>query len=289
MKRAYVVSTLAMLAGISVATAAAEDVPANFHHVRLNVTNPEKTIEFYRRFLNAVPVKYRGVTDALFTEKSFILLNKVDLPPRNAPTTAIAHIGWGGKNGPTEFEWLKSQGVEFETPVTPLGNNYYMYFYGADRELIEIFTGSQNYLFNHVHLYATDVNEMAEWFSKYLGLPNRGPRPRPEDPERIWSNGTRADNVGIVIFEKPKPGGRLWTEGMKEEFEPTQGHAINHIAFSYRDIGPVFERMKRDGAEIVEPIAERPDMGHKSFFVLAPDKLLVEIVEQKPIPEGIWE
>ena len=72
-------------------------------------------------------------------------------------------------------------------------------------------------------------------------------------------------------------------------FEPTKGRAIDHIAFSYRDIRPIFERMKRDGVTIVDAIADRPEYNHKSFFVLAPDKVLVEIVEAKPIPEGIWE
>jgi hypothetical protein len=48
--------------------------------------------------------------------------------------------------------------------------------------------------------------------------------------------------------------------------------------------------MKAAGLDIVEPIAVRQqDGGLKSFFVQAPDGVLVEIVESKPIPEGIWE
>jgi hypothetical protein len=47
--------------------------------------------------------------------------------------------------------------------------------------------------------------------------------------------------------------------------------------------------MRAAGDEIVEPISLKSDVGHRSFFVQAPDKLLVEIVEAKPIPEASWE
>jgi hypothetical protein len=47
--------------------------------------------------------------------------------------------------------------------------------------------------------------------------------------------------------------------------------------------------MKADGVEIVKPIAKDAALGHTSFFVRGPDKVLIEIVQDKPIPEGIWE
>ena len=274
------------VAAIQVASAAEQ---AHFHHIGLNSTNPDATIEFYTRHLSANRVKYHGAVDAVYTERSFFLIDKVDTPPPSLPTTAISHIGWSGKDGPSEYEWLKGQGIEFHTPVTALGTNYYMYFYGVNRELLEIYTGGQHHRFNHIHLYATDVNVTAQWFVDHLGLEGRGARPRPDDPNRIWSNGVRSDNVGIVIFAKPVVGGRLWEDEMTAEFEPTKGHAIDHIAYSYRDIEPVFARLKGAGVEIATPIATDPVTGVSSFFVLAPDKLLVEIVQEKPIPEGIWE
>ena len=80
---------------------AAEDVePAHFHHVRFNVTHPEKTLEYYQKFLGAVKVKYRNSTDVLFTERSFILFNKVDVQPPSKLASALWHIGWGGIDGP---------------------------------------------------------------------------------------------------------------------------------------------------------------------------------------------
>lgn len=273
--------------------------PAHFHHVRLNVTDPGKTLGFYKRFFGAVEVKYRGVVPALFTERSYILLNKVDAPPPSGPRTALSHIGWAAVTGKDEYEWLKKQGVEFQTHLGQLGNDFGMYVYGPDKELVELWTGGKSHRFDHVHLWATDVEKTAGWLRDNLGLkPRTLAKPKTQSRENItsiWMSFTQCDNVGLVVFGKPDfdsvwwPGSNYSKDDAPKEFQPTQGSAIDHIAFSYRDITPVFERMKAAGVEIVEPIAKRADVGHTSFFVLAPDKLLVEIVQEKPIPDGSWE
>jgi len=273
--------------------------PAHFHHVRLNVTDPDKTVNYYKRYFGAVEVNYRGMSKGLFTERSFILLNKVDSPPSYGPRTAISHIGWAARDGKAEYEWLKKKGAEFQTDVAQLGNNYGMYVYGPNKELVELWTGGQNHRFDHVHLWATDVAVTAKWFKDHLGLGGRTmPKPQSKNPESIgaiWMSFLQCDNVGIVVFGRPDfdsvwwPGSNYTKEDAPDAFEPTKGTAIDHLAFSYRDIRPVFDRMKAGGAEIVEPISKKKDVGHTSFFVLGPDEILIEVVQEKPIPEGIWE
>ena len=107
----------------------------------------------------------------------------------------------------------------------------------------------------------------------------------------IWINSMRCDNVSLIVFGKPDrdPPPAWWPDPPLRTLTPTKGRPIDHIAFSYRAIEPVFERMKRAGVRIVEPIAVREPLKLKSFFVLAPDEVLVEIVEAAPIPEAAWE
>jgi len=273
---------------------AQEPEPAHFHHVHLNVTDPAKTIRYYTRIHGATATTYAGVTDALFTERSFILWNKVDTPPANALTAGIWHIGWGGRDVPSEYEWFKQQPeVKIHTELYPLGRIHVCYLSGPDDEMIEVNTMG-HCRFGHVHLLAADVNATTSWYTKNLGLPGRNPVPKPADMQsvRAWSSGFRCDNVSFVVYGQPnyKPKPPWWeNEPVLTDFDPTEGRVIDHIAFSYRDIEPVFERMKNDGVEIVRPIAHDPHFNHKSFFVRAPDNVLVEIVESKPIPEGIWE
>jgi catechol 2,3-dioxygenase-like lactoylglutathione lyase family enzyme len=279
---------------------AQDSKPAHFHHVRLNVTNPGDTLKFFTRNFGATETNYRGNSRALYTERSFILLNEVAETPRWKPHTAISHIGWATTDGPSTYEWLKKNGVEFETHIDSLGANQGMYVYGPDKELVEVWTGSRNHRFEHIHMWATDVEKSAGWYRDHLGLAARiGPQPTLKDRENIAAirmGFLQCDNVNLVIFGKPDFESRWWPGGSykaedapKGDFKPTKGSTINHIAFSYRDITPVFDRMKKAGVKIVEPISKREPHGHTSFFVEAPDHVLVEIVQAKPIPEGIWE
>jgi len=288
-------AVMLFVAAATLAAIAQEVEPAHFHHVRYNVTHPEKTLEFYQKYLGAVKVKYRNDTDVLFTERSFILFNKVDKQPPSKLASALWHIGWGGIDGPTEYNWLLNQGVEFTVPLTPLGNSYYMYMAGPDREAVEIYTGPRHHRFNHIHLLTDDVNATTQWYIDNLGLSARRrtvEKPSKDAERRTWSNAVTCDNVGIIIFGRPDPDVETtwWPAAdMGDEYAKTEGRAINHFAFSYRDIEPVFERMKASGVEIVSPIKEDPNVGHTSFYVRAPDNVLVEIVRARPIPEGIWD
>ncbi|MEE8399975.1 MAG: VOC family protein [Desulfobacterales bacterium] len=256
---------------------------AHFHHFHLNVTNPAATTRFYRDLLGATEVKYRGVADALFTERSFILFTKVDTPPPAAPTSTLHHMGWAGVDGPSECKWLKDKGVRFQTPATPIGSDHYMYFYGPDDEILEIYTGGKNHRFNHFHLYNTDARGAAQWFVDHLGLQVRRENGFP---------GIQIDNVAMVFFGAPLPEWwqpEYWLVEKDTDLDPTEGRVIDHVAFSFRNIDPVYDRMERSGVQMVRPIETSAAFGHKSFYVLGPDGLLVEIVEDKPIPEGIWD
>ena len=76
---------------------------------------------------------------------------------------------------------------------------------------------------------------------------------------------------------------------MGRSLEPSQGSPIDHIGFSYENIGPVYDRMRESGVEIVRPITENADFGFRSFFVNGPDGVLVEIVESEPVPDVLWK
>lgn len=266
--------------------------PAHFHHVRLNVTDVDKSIAFYQRVFGTVPVKFRGGPDALFAERSFILFNVVDNPPDSSLNTGIWHIGWGGVDVKSEYEWWKSKGVDIHTPLSPLPgkDNYYFYINGPNKELIEINTMG-HHRFGHVHLFATDVNVTSAWYRDNLGLkPARDFVQKPAGDmstlASIWINTIRCDNVSIIIFGKPDrdPPPPWWRAPPLEKIQPTQGRPIDHIAFSYRDIQPVFQRLREAGAKIVKPIENNERLKLKSFFVLAPDDVLIEIVEANAIP-----
>ena len=105
---------------------------------------------------------------------------------------------------------------------------------------------------------------------------------------KVWNTAVQVDGVTFNIFVQPDEPVFWWTGEPIKEFEKTDGHVINHFAFSYPDIEPVFKRMKADGVEIVKEIAWNEKLKMKSFFIRGPDKVLIEIVEADPLPESSW-
>ena len=283
------VSSVLAAAGVCAAESGTAIAGVHFHHVHLNVTDPQASIAFYQKFFGANTVRYRGLSDGLFTEKSFILLTRVTAPPPTNLGTSLWHIGWAGVDGGSEFAWRTREGIRVHTPITPFGANYYMYFWGPDREVIEVWTGGKNHRFDHVHLLASNLGATLRWFKENLGLVPR--TPTAPAVSGVVTNYLQVDNVSVSIMERPPAGAPRpgwWPAEVGESIAPTEGTAIDHIAFSFDDIGPVYLRMRRAGTLIVHAPATNREYGLTSFFVRGPDGLLVEIVQEAPIPEGIW-
>lgn len=287
------------------ATAANE---VHFHHVHLNVVDATASLNFYRDIFGGVPVKYNNRTDAIFTERSFFLFNVVPQAPAWDLNTGIWHLGWGGVDGPREYNTLTGKGVQFQTPVSPLGNYHYMYAFGPDKELLEVWTGYQNHRYGHVHLMSPDPVGTVRWYAQTLGigikpqtLPAGTPPPAAGAPPFIPEPGPTSagsgalepvDNTNIIVFRQPTatPVPPLWAGNSPvSAIQPTKGRAVDHIAFSYRRIQPIFDRMKKAGVTIAEPISLKPEFGFRSFFIVGPDQVLIEIVEARPIPDSVWE
>ncbi|MCY4601010.1 MAG: VOC family protein [Acidobacteria bacterium] len=280
------------LLAMAVALGQAQPLPAQarFHHVHLNTHDRARSLEFYE-LLGALPVTFGERTEAIFTGRGFILATETDAPLKPQDRTALRHLGWAGVDGPHEYARWQNAGLEVHTPIAPVGPDHFYYLWGPDREIVEFYTGDRNHWFNHLHFWSDDVAEASAWYERHLGQSFRaGARvPRPAEPNRVWGNEFRLDGISFLITYKDHyyveaelrlPQGRT--------LEPSGGSPIDHLAFSYESIAPVYERMQRDGVEIVRPLAESAEFGFDSFMVNGPDGVLVEIVEAEPVPDGLW-
>lgn len=282
---------------------------AHFHHTRINTVDPATSIQFYETVFGAKSLPYRGHPNAVLVDRAFILFNTVNEPPARELGSALYHIGWGCKDTVAEYEWARKHNVQIETPATTIGNQMYMYAFGPSGELFEFYSGIPQPRFAHVHLIADDVPGTVKWYMENLGLsgPKKMPPPAPPAPENYKINRqnpvgafqymqtsavSTANDILINIFLRPGNGNfNWWTHEIDppKRLLPSKGRALDHIAFSFSDIEPVRDRMKENGVEIADDIKVRSDFGFKSFVVLGPDNVTIEIVEEKPIPEGIWE
>lgn len=192
---------------------------------------------------------------------------------------------------------MEEAGFDIHTPLTSLpgDDNYYFYVSGPDRELIDINTMG-HHRFAHVHLFADDVNETTDWYANHLGLtPLSKSVPDPMGDmttfQSIWMNIIPCDNVTIIVFEKPDldPPPFWWPDPPLKELHPTGDRPIAHLAFSYTDLDAAFSRMKDAGATIIHPIRSDESLKLRSFYFEGPNRVQIEIVEARPIPEGLWE
>ena len=99
MKRTIVLTLMLSAAFIATPAHAQLTEEPHFHHTHLNVVDVDKSIAYYQQMFGTPKVKFRDVADAVLTDRSFFLFNKVDKPAPWEMISGIYHLGWGGVNG----------------------------------------------------------------------------------------------------------------------------------------------------------------------------------------------
>ena len=272
-------------------TPAAEPL-VHFHHLHLNTTDPEAAIVFYTKHFNCERAKFAGVIDAVWTQKSWILFNKVDQPPPAEILSTIWHFGWGAPDMRKEYQRQLDMGAKFETPITDIsdigGNTgahglfYFAYVESPDHALIELNT-SRNDRFGHIHLLSADPVATAEWYAKHFGIANvhyqrekrmyRGVQIGPSASFTI-------DNVNVIIYPEgyaKDAWPKLWAD--RTGFEPTKGRAVDHIGLSVDKLDSTLERLKSEGITVTDPPKSVLGGKVRFAFIEGPDRMRIELVE----------
>jgi len=266
-----------------VISAAGQEPPkAHFHHIHLNSADPAAAMNFYTAKFDCEKAKFQGRTDALWTQKSWILFTKSPGAPPAEIVSAIWHFGWGAEDMQAAYRKQLDSGTRFETPITdisdlagkPPGSFFFAYVDGPDHALIELNTAS-HHRFGHIHLLSEDPIAVGEWYKRYFGVTGYiGPR-----EARIYRGvhaaplaSLQMDNVNIIIF--PVEYARdampeLWRN--RKTFEPTAGRVVDHLAFSVDHLRETLDRLRKDGIKVTEDPA--------SAFIEGPDRIRIELLE----------
>ena len=120
------------------------------------------------------------------------------------------------------------------------------------------FTGSgaaQTFPYDHVHLNVPDPAAAANWYEKYFGG-----RRLTEGPDRLMFGSTR------LLFLQ------------KADAKPSSGGAIDHLGFSFADLGAKMKEFEAAGIKIVTPAREAPGL-FKLAFVEDPWGTRIEVVQ----------
>ncbi|MFN7999056.1 MAG: hypothetical protein U0Q18_35875 [Bryobacteraceae bacterium] len=255
---------------------------AHFHHIHLNATDPAAAIEFYTHKFDCERAEFNGA-EAVRTQKSWILFNKVAAAPPSEIVSTIWHFGWGAEDMPAAYDKQLRSGTKFETPLTdisdlvgkPPASFFFAYVDGPDHALIELNTAA-HHRFGHVHLLSDDPVAAGEWYKKHFGLTGYVSPPT----SRVYRGfhveplaSLQIDDVNLIIF--PAEYARdawpaLWRE--RRQFESTRGRVVDHLAFSVENLPATLARLRRAGVTITEQTKE-------TAFIEGPDRIRIELVE----------
>ncbi len=264
---------LLLCALCAVTLAAQPTLPdAHFHHLHLNATDPAAAIDFYTTKFDAEKSNYKG-QPAVFTQKSWILFNKVSAPPNSDTTSAIWHFGWGAEDMKATYEKQLASGTKFQTPLTDIsdigggtqmGRFFYAYVDGPDHSLIELNTAAFH-RFGHIHMFSADPVAAGEWYAKHFGarIGNKVTQKRMyRDVQIAPSSSIYLDNVNIIIYPVEYTG--------HTTIESTRGHVVDHIAISVDNLDAAIAHLKAAGITVT------------NGFIEGPDKIAIELVELRP-------
>jgi len=271
----------------------AQTVPnAHFHHLHLNATDPKAAIEFYTTKFDAEKASFKGLTDAVWAQKSWMLFQKAAAAPPSEVVSTIWHFGWGAEDMKATYQKQLDSGTTFFTPLTDIsdiggqpnpkmGTFFYAYVLGPDHALIELNT-AQFHRFGHIHLLSENPVAAGEWYAKHFGV-----KPRSSAQVRIYKDsqiGPSAsftmDNVNVIIYPveyartSHMPG---WEN--RKTFEPTKGRVVDHIGIGVDNLDSAIAALRKEGVTITDEPRSIADGKVKFAFIEGPDKMRIEIIE----------
>ena len=264
---------------------------AHFHHLHLNATDPKADIDFYTTKFDAEKASFKGLVDAVWAQKSWMLFQKVAAAPPSEVVSTIWHFGWGAEEMKTAYQKQLDSGTKFATPLTDIsdigggapntGRFFYAYVLGPDGALIELNTAAHHH-FGHIHLLSADPVATAEWYAKQFGVK---PRSSPQvhmyrDVQIGPSSSFIMDDVSVIIYpmeyaiSSHMPG---WEN--RKTFEPTKGRVVDHIGISVPNLDDAIARLRAAGVTITDEPKSVAGGKVKYAFIEGPDKMRIEIIE----------
>jgi catechol 2,3-dioxygenase-like lactoylglutathione lyase family enzyme len=254
----------------------------HFHHLHMDVSDIEETVAFYQETFGVVAIDYAGHAPALMADRGFLLMEEMPRGEiRNHQLTGLTHAGWGSFDAVMEYARLRDRGVEFYTPLTPLSpETHYMYLYGPDHEVIEIFDPAPHHNMNHVHQMALDPEAALQWYK--------------DNVNPVLENEVRGETANALFFDTllfslEVVGGQFTPRENTGALEPTDGSHLDHLAFAFDDLDAAYERMRRLGTVIDTPITVDEKYGFRYFFTHVPNGVRVEFVEAPSWPDAAWD
>jgi len=271
---------------------------AHWHDITINTVDPAGAIDFYVKHFKAQKGTWNG-QPAVWTQKSWMLFNKVAKPASANFTTAIWHIGWGAPDPKGEYARQNTLGTTWAQPLTDISGGlsgfrpdqfYYMYVQTPEHTMVELNTANHNN-FGHIHMFSVDPVAAGDWWMKTFGVRGRLSTPATNRAPRYSIDGRTIqvgpsssinfDNVNMIIYPiqySTKAYADQWTN--VKDIQGTRGKAFDHIGVSAPDLDLAVRLLRGQGIKIVSgPMRVNDKL--RVAWIEGPDHVAVELLEDK--------
>ena len=271
---------------------------AHWHDVTINTVDPQGAVDFYAKHFKARAATWNG-RPAVWTQKSWLLFNKVSKPASPAFNTAIWHIGWGAPDPKAAYAHQLSIGTTFAQPLTDISTGlsgfrpdqfYYMYVATPEHTMVELNTANHDN-FGHIHMFSLDPVAAGDWYMKTFGVRGRLSTPQTNreprfsiGPEHVQvgpSSSINFDNVNMIIYPvqyATKSYAGDWTN--VKTMQTTRGKAFDHIGVSVPDLDLALRLLRGQGTRVTEGV-RRVNSKLRTAWIEGPDHMAIELLEDR--------
>ena len=231
-----------------------------FGHVHLNVADIEVHKKLWVEQFDGVLVEKGPLTVVKFPGQLVALTGRA--PTGGSQGTVMDHFGFKVRSLSEALATWRAAGLEVQSEFTGaegFPNAYVMAPDGVRFELQEdpeLTVKAEAY---HIHFFTPDYLELLDWYADiFSGVP--APR------------GTIQSTVNV-------PGQNLSFANSREQREPTQGRAIDHIGFEVDDLRAFTEMLEARGITMDTPYREIASIELAIAYFTDPAGVRIELTE----------
>jgi catechol 2,3-dioxygenase-like lactoylglutathione lyase family enzyme len=223
--RAFVCASL-MCAALGAPAAAQTPVLPILDHIHLNVPDPAKGVEWYRKNFGGAPMT-EGADRLMFGDTRLIFLRN----DKGQPSTgsALDHIGFSFADLDAKMKDLETAGVKVVTPVRDVAGLFKLGFvedpWGTR---IEVVQDPDKLGLHHVHLRGPDPAAVLAWYKEKFG-------------GEVGKLKGRIDGVTY---------GGVWILAQRGDAVPSEGHAVDHIGWRTTNLDAKIAELKAQTVKI---------------------------------------
>jgi lactoylglutathione lyase len=236
-----------------------------YDHVHLSVPDPEKAAAWYATNLNGVQIE--GTTQVKFAD-TLLAFRKGEGAMASAGSV-IDHIGFSFALLDLKLASLESAGAKITTPARNVEGLFRLAFVEDPWGIkIELVGDKDTPGFHHIHLRATDPEEMFKWLGDAFG------------GERTKLGG-QLDGIKHKVADAGEyQEGQLWIFVQKADTapKPSVGTVIDHLGWRTSNLDQTAADLKAKGVKFTEDPRDAGNL--RISFIEGPGGLRVEVLQR---------